>query len=239
MPHRGTTFSIFEANNQGRDFIVGDIHGHFESLETLLGRVNFNYLTDRVFATGDIIDRGPLSNQVIHWLDQPWLHTVRGNHEQMAIDAYYGGGDKLRHSRNGGAWFYQCLENIQNEIAARFQRLPIAIQLTLRNGKTIGIIHAELPDWDKGLSWQQGLKRLESDDETKRQIALTQALYARSRINNKNTSSINGLDFLYVGHSTVSEVLRLGNVIYLDTGCSFSDGRLTLIDLQTGTQYSA
>ncbi len=42
---------------------------------------------------------------------------------------------------------------------------------------------------------------------------------------------VHGLDRLYVSHSTVPQVLRLGNVVYIDTGCPFSDGALTLIEL--------
>lgn len=229
---------IFEANKHGKDFIVGDIHGHFEALEALLRRVNFNAQTDRVFVTGDVIDRGPYSHQVINWLSLPWFYTVLGNHEKMIIDAVYGQGDSARHSRNGGAWFYQLAIEEQHQIAGRLQSLPIAIELQLQSGKTVGIVHAEPPGWEAGLSWRQGIEQLQSNEEHQRKTALTQALYGRSRISCKEPMNIEGIDAVYVGHTTVAEVTHLGNVIYTDTGCSFSDGRLTLIDTATETQYS-
>lgn len=228
----------FEANHRGRDFIAGDIHGHFEVLEDLLLRANFNELTDRIFVTGDIIDRGPYSHQVLTWLKLPWFHTVLGNHEKMIIDAIYDRGDSARHSRNGGAWFYKRTVNEQYEIAEQLKRLPIAIEFQLQNGKTVGIIHAEPPGWEAGLSWGQGINQLMSDDEYLRRAAMTQALYGRSRITAKELRNIEGIDFIYVGHTTVQDIMHLGNVIYVDTGCSFSDGRLTLIDVHNSVQYS-
>lgn len=228
----------FEANHHGRDFIAGDIHGHFEVLEALLFHVSFNELTDRIFVTGDIIDRGPYSHQVIKWLNLPWFHTVLGNHEKMIIDAIYDQGDSARHSRNGGAWFYQRTNDEQYQIAEQLKHLPIAIELQLQNGKTAGIIHAEPPGWEAGLSWRQGIGQLLSDNEPLRRAAMTQALYGRSRISSKESRNIEGIDYIYVGHTTVSNIMHLGNVIYVDTGCSFSDGRLTLIDVHSGAQHS-
>ncbi|MNJ72933.1 hypothetical protein D3C77_696540 [compost metagenome] len=43
-----------------------------------------------------------------------------------------------------------------------------------------------------------------------------------------------GIDKVYVGHTTVADIEVLGNVVYIDTGCSFSDGALSLVDLETG-----
>lgn len=41
-----------------------------------------------------------------------------------------------------------------------------------------------------------------------------------------------------VGHSVRSEVMNLGHVIFVDTGASFSDGKLSAIDLASGVVYS-
>ncbi len=53
-----TPFKFFGKNSSGRDFVVGDIHGSFGALEQLLQRLNFDPDCDRVFAVGDLIDRG-------------------------------------------------------------------------------------------------------------------------------------------------------------------------------------
>lgn len=80
-------FKFFNRNPQGRDFVVGDLHGHFSALELMLVQINFNPKRDRVFAVGDLIDRGPESWRVVEFLNYPWFNSVLGNHEQMLIDS--------------------------------------------------------------------------------------------------------------------------------------------------------
>ncbi len=73
--------------------MVGDIHGHFKFLTMALDKLDFNTELDRIFSVGDLIDRGPDSIDVLNWLEKPWFHAVRGNHEQMLIDCISGHGD--------------------------------------------------------------------------------------------------------------------------------------------------
>ena len=71
----------FAANTPGRDFAVGDIHGHFTRLQAALDAAGFNPAVDRLFSVGDLVDRGPECEDVIKWLNKPWFHPVRGNHD--------------------------------------------------------------------------------------------------------------------------------------------------------------
>jgi len=48
-------------NTTGKDFVVGDLHGCYDLLESLLGAVSFDKSKDRLFSVGDLIDRGPNS----------------------------------------------------------------------------------------------------------------------------------------------------------------------------------
>ncbi|EKT4523086.1 metallophosphoesterase [Pseudomonas putida] len=226
------------ANHKGRDFITGDIHGSFELLEKILKKISFNTSVDRIFSTGDLVDRGPFSKNVLEWLKQPWFHSIRGNHEQMAIDSINGNGDALRHSKNGGDWFYKCSHHIQKEITLAFNQLPIAIEISLPNGSTTGIIHAEPPNWEEGLEWSKSIALLDEPIERERTEALFQALYARKRLNTMDKKPILGIGNLFVGHSTVPKPLRLGNTFYIDTGCSFPDGSLTIFDIKSMTSTS-
>ncbi|MCU1733969.1 MULTISPECIES: metallophosphoesterase [unclassified Pseudomonas] len=231
-------FLSFSANNRGRDLVVGDVHGQFDMLEALLSQIEFDEADDRLFMTGDLIDRGPYSHQVLDWLDKPWLHAVRGNHEQMALDCVAGTGDPPRHTRNGGRWFHERPCSEQQQIAERLALLPVAISVQLRSGDCAGIIHAEPPGWEHSLDWPQAIALLDSAEPQQQHHALTQALYARTRITTQDCRPFSGVDKLYVGHSTVPEILHLGNVVYVDTGCSFADGKLTLIDMLSGEAFS-
>lgn len=233
-PFTGLPLRTFAANTEGRDFIVGDVHGHFELLEALLQQIRFCPRVDRVFCTGDLIDRGPCSEQVVDWLAHPWFHAVRGNHEQMVLDFATGNGDPARHARNGGAWFYQLAADDQQRIIEALELLPLAIEVSLGDGRAIGIIHAESPGWEERLHWREAVALLGDANPATRQVAYQQALYARSKISRQDPALIEGLELLYVGHSTVDGIVSLGNVVYVDTGCSFADGWLTAVELRTG-----
>lgn len=70
---------------------VGDIHGHLELIADLISQIEPT-TDDQLVFLGDYIDRGPNSRGVIDLLidfRQKFPHTVflRGNHEQMFLDA--------------------------------------------------------------------------------------------------------------------------------------------------------
>jgi serine/threonine protein phosphatase 1 len=231
---------FYAANESGRDFVVGDIHGHFELLNSLLERVKFNTTQDRIFSVGDLIDRGPDSEQVISWLMEPWFHAVRGNHEQMIVECMSGIGDIPRHTRNGGGWIYDLPPSARYSISEVLCELPIMIEIELSDGRRVGIVHAEAPLFQETDGWQEAKDFISCrlGDELQQQ-ALMLALYSRKKIACHDQSKIKGLDKLYVGHSTVSKVMNLGNVLYIDTGCSFGDGALSLLELTSGEIFTA
>jgi len=139
----------FIKNTIGKDFVVGDIHGCFSKLKAELTQIGFNEETDRLFAVGDLVDRGPESEDCLKWLNKKWFYSVRGNHEQFCIDYLLGLVDKYSHIAYGGQWFYCITEHEQQCFSALFDDLPIAIEIETDNG-LIGIIHAECPvnDWN-------------------------------------------------------------------------------------------
>ncbi|OCX70424.1 metallophosphoesterase [Acidithiobacillus thiooxidans] len=73
------------ANLQGRDFIVGDLHGHPDVLYRLMDQVGFDVDMDRLFSVGDLVDRGPNSAAALDLLDAPWFYPVMGNHDAMLL----------------------------------------------------------------------------------------------------------------------------------------------------------
>lgn len=226
---------IFEANTQGRDFVVGDIHGHFEHLATVLKGVNFNPLLDRLFSVGDIIDRGPCSVVALSWLALPWFHAVRGNHEEAAVECAAGTGDVSKHKRTGGSWLYDLPKPAQAEIITELEKLPYMIEVSLPDGQKIGIVHAQAPATTHANGWEEAKAVIGGQLGAHSQLkAIATSLHARSKLSQRDQEMVGGLNMLYVGHSTVAEVTLLGNVAYIDTGCSFDDGALTLVELTTG-----
>lgn len=65
--------------------IIGDVHGCFYTLKKLFDMV-IKECQD-VYSVGDIIDRGNYSKEVVEFFIENKIKTVRGNHEDMLINA--------------------------------------------------------------------------------------------------------------------------------------------------------
>jgi serine/threonine protein phosphatase 1 len=212
----------FDKNMGGRDFVAGDVHGCFTLLQTELNNLNFDPVVDRLFFVGDLVDRGPESEEFWDYLRQPWAHSIRGNHEDLVINSVRKGNESHEsavHYMNGGEWLYGLPIVEQQCYACVLEELPLAIEIDTDNG-LVGIIHAECPlgDWNLFKSMYECNKdRFEAV-----------AMWARTKIEHKDDSVIVGLHKLYVGHTPCSEVVVLGNVEYIDQGACFRGGKLTI-----------
>lgn len=76
-----------------RIFAIGDIHGCNKTFNAMLFDELQIQKTDLVYCVGDYIDRGPDSKGVIDTIlqlraDGFSIFTLRGNHEQMLLDAF-------------------------------------------------------------------------------------------------------------------------------------------------------
>ncbi|MDD4269793.1 MAG: serine/threonine protein phosphatase [Pirellulaceae bacterium] len=71
-----------------RVFAIGDIHGCFRALESILAEI-LPQVDDLVVVLGDFIDRGPESNRVVDRLielsGQTQVVPILGNHEEMLL----------------------------------------------------------------------------------------------------------------------------------------------------------
>ena len=193
-----------ELNTQGRDFVVGDIHGCFSKLKQSLDAIGFTPEVDRLFSVGDLVDRGPESEEALNWLTKPWFFAVRGNHDQMAIDAANGRYSRDAYIYNGGRWFLNLTKIHQQLFADAFEELPLWMEIETKGG-LVGLVHADVPNnWD----------HIETFPEF-------QMLWGRDRIAIKDTTVIKNIHKVYVGHTPVKEKVILGNVHYIDTGACF------------------
>lgn len=66
-----------------RTFVVGDIQGCYQSLSSLLTEINFDPDSDRLWAVGDLVNRGPQSLDVLRFCHDlgDSFKTVLGNHD--------------------------------------------------------------------------------------------------------------------------------------------------------------
>jgi len=74
-----------------RTFVIGDIHGQRLALESLVKAIPLSD-EDRLIFLGDYVDKGPDVKGTLECLSRlsSWENTIflRGNHDQMLIDAY-------------------------------------------------------------------------------------------------------------------------------------------------------
>ncbi|MHA3903080.1 metallophosphoesterase [Castellaniella sp. WN] len=213
----------FSANESGRDFAVGDIHGCFSKLETALREIRFAPEFDRLFSVGDLVDRGPESQHVLDWLDRPWFHAICGNHDLMtwrrAVGDPYPAVDHVKH---GGQWLDQHSKAKQERIAQRLRELPLAMEVGTPQG-VVGIVHADFPYDD----WQAiHHERFSAGDRET-------CLWSADRYRTRYMQPIRNVRAVVHGHVTLSRMAQLGNVFYIDTGGWREDGQFTLLDLQT------
>lgn len=88
-------------------FAVGDIHGCIDPLERMLSRIETYASGGTVVFVGDYIDRGPDSKSVldrfIAGAADPWRWIcLKGNHEDMMVDAYADSDSRDMWIINGG-----------------------------------------------------------------------------------------------------------------------------------------
>ena len=70
-------------NENGKDYIIGDIHGEYDRLQLILDALNFDFDKDRLFSVGDVTDRGPRSYDTLMLNAQQWFYQIKGNHDDM------------------------------------------------------------------------------------------------------------------------------------------------------------
>ncbi len=219
----------YPRNTRGRDFVVGDIHGHFSRLDAAMRQIDFDPAVDRIFSVGDMVDRGPESERVLEYISQPWFHAVRGNHEDMAIRYPEGSMDMETYVRNGGAWMVGSPRSFQIEVSDALSTLPVAITVETDVGD-IGIVHADCP----AARWRDFTGRLTHPSLTSRDRTLLtqQALWSRERIESGDCTTVQDVAAIVVGHTPLGQISRLANVYYIDTGACFKHmNKLTLVQL--------
>lgn len=125
-------------------YAIGDIHGKAEQLSVLHGRIQRSHQVEypdcagQLVHLGDYIDRGPQSYEVLQslitlgsTLRRPPIN-LKGNHEQMLLDAYDNDGTTAYHYwlNNGGE------ETLSSYRASGFDAPPLAHLNWLRDLKT-------------------------------------------------------------------------------------------------------
>lgn len=213
---------VIGINTKGRDYFVGDIHGRYERLMTTLRQMRFDKTRDRLFAVGDLVDRGYENMDVIGLLEEPWFFSAVGNHEELLVNAINNPNDKtcvINHVENGGDWAWVKDEEAELGVsptpegirAAEAVLAHCSLMMTVETPSgRIGVVHADCPrvwpgaedpiEYNQRWLWSRKKhKELQSFGE-----------YSEPH-------QVHNIDAVVHGHCSYHEVLGNANRLWIDT----------------------
>ncbi|MDE1484749.1 metallophosphoesterase [Xenorhabdus bovienii] len=211
---RSGNYLKIEGDRYDRVFVVGDLHGCYQLLMDKLQQIDFNYETDLLISVGDLIDRGDRNVECLDLITQSWFRAVRGNHEQMAIDALFHNGDSDLWFQNGGHWFLYLdyeQEILAKALLAKAEQLPLIIEVNAGHKKIV-VAHADYPD---------------DEYEFGKEVGWFDVIWNRGRIYNAGdgiSGEITGADLFIFGHTPAAIPAKHWNQLYIDTGAVFGHG---------------
>lgn len=216
-------FVRHERNQAGRDFVIGDVHGAFDSVLDAMKLAGFDRTRDRLFSVGDLVDRGEGSHRAGRFLAQPYVYAVPGNHEVDLIDLHMDNDDPdetlevlARINFNGMGWVAKLTAPERVELLKRFAALPYAMEVQSTRG-TVGVLHGEVP---RGMDWEDFVAGLEDGDAE----VLESCLRGRNRLKHGDKRGVPGIGRIFAGHTPqFGGAARLGNVYAIDTGAVFAE----------------
>lgn len=214
-------------NTKGKDYITGDIHGRFDLLEEQLVEIGFDVRVDRLFCTGDLVDRNVKSVEALKWLRTGFFRSVMGNHDERVV-RYQTANLERWYDHCGGEWHRDLTLMQKEEFARIFSELPTVIEIETSKGM-VGIIHADCPvdDWAK---LNHALTSPDLSMQLKKN-AINCCRWSRHRFNGADVRPIENIDYVFFGHSTVLTQVTRGNCIYIDTASKGLSDRFTFVDL--------
>lgn len=205
--------------NDTKFVAIGDIHGCINSLNALLEQLK--PYSDRHFVfVGDYIDRGPDSQacveRVIEFSKDHKTTILRGNHEQMLLDAFETK-SMAGWMRNGGSETLRSYDETGNKMELPYQHHHFYRNTKLYlNSKDYFFVHAGL-DPDTTIAEAIYLNDTE------------QFMWEREHLNQKNNLFEKKIVF---GHTPMHEPMNERNLIGIDTGCVYDKlgyGKLTAV----------
>lgn len=209
-------------NMKEKYLVIGDIHGCVGPLKKLIKKIGGDELSKRILIfIGDYIDRGPDSMGVVEFLlklsEKYNCVFLRGNHEQMLLDALQKGKEQLWFINGGQQTLSSYGVNHVTEIPSCHRDFYFATKLYYDSANYF-FVHA-------GISPMKKVSQSITDNDP------DEFLWTRSHL---DAECYKWEKTVVFGHTPVSEVIMKKNQIGLDTGCVYSEsglGKLTAIKL--------
>lgn len=235
-----------DENLTGRDFVIGDLHGHRALLETMLEKIGFDISTDRLFSVGDLVDRGPDSLNTLALVQEPWFFPVMGNHEYVLLSNVIAERwdsrqyDPAQIRNFGSEWFFD-LDSAEHEklldLAETVRMLPL-VRVVGQGAGRFQVVHAELSAWESSVAYQVTDADIDGGMKNAPTTFITgagqegdwvlRALWGRSLITRARRDSLlppprRDCSPIFCGHSVVQQrPMQIGRHLIIDTGCGMA-----------------
>lgn len=213
-----------------RVFVIGDTHGCYDLYKKGIKDLG---ITDKdwVLSLGDLIDRGKQNFKLVaEFTRKPKRHAIIGNHEMLMMrgrterDHYH-----CWYMNGGDATIKECDEGGIIALCEMLKDTPIILEVE-HQGRTYALIHGGIP-----VHYPNQGTELRSEDYptllTKSHTDKT-GRYIESLVWERNAleygqagdilPSIEGIDYVFHGHTYVPDLIAFGNRVYMDTGSVFN-----------------
>lgn len=127
-----------------RTFIVGDIHGCLNTFDQMLNKIGFESKSDKMFCTGDLIDRGNFSENVLQMFRlSSSLKSVRGNHDDKYVRWLKGHNVTISEQDGNYGSHYGDVGILKSTYISFIDSLPLVLHPT----ENTTIVHAGFYPW--------------------------------------------------------------------------------------------
>ncbi|MCH5323020.1 MAG: serine/threonine protein phosphatase [Helicobacter sp.] len=197
-------------------YIIGDVHGCYETLYALIEKLPQKEESQIIF-TGDVIDRGKDSCKVIELILQKDYSCVLGNHEELMMEYYH-----IIPSRGyTKAWFanggYETIESYENY--GGYQKIHEHLDWIAQLPRYFELNYPDLEGRRLFVTHGFGLPYYQERDKRTAEMTWNRLKMHNYEKEDKKPSSV----FNVFGHDVQKQALIMENFAAIDTGCVYKD----------------
>ena len=210
-----------------RILAVGDIHGHFEKFRSAYEKAKVDAADDLLVFLGDYIDRGPSVRRTLEFVmklaEEKNVVLLRGNHEQMMLDYFFGGA-------TGESWLMNGGRETMAELLAWEKEEPGTIARVLAFLRELPLSHTVEQEGERYFFAHAGVRPGVAFEEQRSNDLLW--------IREEFYEHYAGDDIVVAGHTPTLFLDGSGKPLFLnkriilaDTGSYFPEGHVSIVDV--------
>lgn len=218
-------------------FVIGDIHGQYGALKDCLTRIKFDYNNDNLISLGDLVDRGNYSFEVVQELLKiQHLILIRGNHDAGFLGWIESGKyDWWQSYCSPTLTSYQINLNLSEYPLPK--EIPQSHIVLLKNAKCL----VQIDDFVFVHGGFDPSKPVKNQNE---ELFYWNRDLANTCAENKPVSLMTGISKIFIGHTPTiqfgkSKPMFSQDIVNMDTGAGYPQGKLTIMNLDTFQYYQS